>query len=378
MVRITPSTSTNNESRILVTKLLGPLQDEFCNKSAESIYQRLQKFFNCSDTELDPSRTINGILTDLVSHLQGTGFLDERFYSTVEWESCKVIDQDEELLKKANAIREVAVRAETRMEFYYNDILLTAAKNLELESDLSFVERIKVAADLFLYTDNYVDMVDVEADVLSWFWERSGRKGDMHIAFCGSGPLPLTGLLLAVCLGAEVTLIDCCPDAIEASKKLVERWEEIGVIPSGRITHMCANGADVQFVEKKKGEKILASKYGNKYISCDVVFLAALIPNKVKENMAKNVSDLGDKGPLVVLRSAHGLTSRFAYYRTRRSILTQHLSLVGVIAPESHHLGNGNIVDDTEKPLKFFPSNILNSLELYTSNDIKTFVNEIE
>ena len=183
----------------------------------------------------------------------------------------------------------------------------------------------------------------------------------LTVAFVGSGPLPLTGILLALHLNANVILIDCDSDAVQLSLQLVREWENKCILPENRVTVISCDACNLTFASKPTSPTTSQGKA----IYCDVLFVAALIPNAVKESLAQKVGKMGADGPLVVLRTAHGLTARLAYFPSHRNMLRKHLHFVGVVAPLTHHIGNGAIVDDEELPLDFFPTEILNSLEIY-------------
>lgn len=237
-----------------------------------------------------------------------------------------------------------------------------------VDPSLSAIEKVRGASDRFPYTMNYVEMVQTEADVIRSFLNgHEGGKSSkrLNVAFCGSGPLPLTGILLAACMNANVKLIDINSKAVELSDQLIEKWDERGVMSKGQVSSMVADGGDLEFVhsEEARGPEP-STKRGR--VVCDVLFLAALIPNSTKEEIARTVSRAGANGPLVVLRTAHGLTARLAYFQNRRNVMAKHLEFRGLVSPVVHRLDDGHIVDDSEKPFTFFPRDILNSLEVYS------------
>lgn len=351
----------SSDGRHLITQLVGD-QSTTTNLTNPSIYVRLQDYLHQSTIGLDPSPILNSIFSDLVSYLQGSPSIvnlpTNGSFSTVAREVCHVLDTDQKLRARSSTIRELAIRAESRMELYYVQVLLAAGKRRM--TGMSGVEKVHMASRCFPYIDNYVTMVKTEAKVIQKFMDKKciGSR-NMNIAFCGSGPLPFTGILLALYMEVNVTLIDCDAEAVELSTRLIDAWEKNGIIPKGQVSIICANGADVAFNE---------SVAGKESVWCDVLFVAALIPNDVKEVMIRNVCRARENGPLVVLRTAHGLTARFAYFKTKRKTISKYMEFMALVAPRVHEMEGGFIIDDAVRPLEFFTSDILNSLEVYRWN----------
>lgn len=356
-------------------------EDNHCHVGGRgSLYSRLKKFLGEPDESLDPSPTVNSLFSELVSYLQGTGkskdFGGGNRFADVENAVCTQIDSNELLSSRASAIRSLAIRAESRMELFWAQALLQ--EDSIPHSCMSAIDKVWMGSGDFPYTQNYVCMVQKESDIIRSCIHCRSQSGTidcpgsgkaaerLKIAFCGSGPLPLTGILLAVTMDADLTLIDCDPEAIRLSNELIQNWEQREILPSGRIRVMCADGGNVRFSKSIQNHSEVTEKWAtSSTVVCDVLFVAALIPNATKEEIAQNVSEMRGDGPLVVLRTAHGLTARLAYFQNRRHIMTRHLDFIGLVAPITHDLGNGKIVDDDVRPMGFFSPEILNSLELF-------------
>lgn len=353
---------------ILIDRLLGPTNYSSSFDKNPSIHFRLKGLVSKPDHYLDPSPLINSALGELVSYLQGAPNLDlgddTRPFSSIADEVCRLIDSDRLLQHRASTIRTIATRAESRLELFYVRRLLKSTFRPETESA---AQKVILASEDFPYTENYVFMVEKEAQVIECFLDTlrnrqdSPADGELSIAFCGSGPLPLTGILLSAYMNVNVTLVDNDSEAVQYSERLIEKWENDGVIPAGRIKIVLSDCADVHFV--RPGSK---NENGQIAVKCDVVFVAALIPNATKECVLERVSSLKEEGPVVVLRSAHGLTARLAYFRSRRKTMSRYLNFIGTVVPCVHDFGNGFVVDDDVQPMEFFSSEILNSLELYS------------
>lgn len=338
-------------------------------ENISSVYERVRKYLTEPDHCLDPSPEVNEALSDLVALLQGvemkTAKSDEYKFGNLERRICRKIDDNEILTYRANEIRSIAIRAESRMELYWSRRL--AKKRSVVGPQFSFAEKIRIGSEDFPYVTNYIDMVEVESKVIlehlklnkpEWF--NNGRK--LRVVFCGSGPLPLTGFLLSTDLNAIVTLIDRDAESVRLSKQLLRSWEARNIIEPGMVNIILSDGGDLQY-ERSGGPGW--NNADESRIECDILFLAALIPNDVKEKIAFTVSKMREHGPLLVLRTAHGLTARFAYFKNRRSVVEKYLSFEGLVAPEVHKIEGGYIVDDDVKPMGYFPSDILNSLEIF-------------
>ena len=363
----------------LLSRLVGTEELEDCH--GPSIFSRLKHFDPMNESSLDPCPDLNGILSELVSYLQGS-FSSSTFqgqqYSTVESEVCTWIDSSDAYLSRAAFIRCIATTAEARLERYYAMKVLSST--IELKPSMSGVEKLVAASAGFPYVQNYVDMIKKESKVVLSFLERecanvenliqnsrATSAEDIILAFCGSGPIPFSGILFTLNLNCKIVLIDNDKEAAELSRKLLRLYEEWGVIPSGKVRVICANCQDLTY---EKAARVKPSgKNLDSVVKCDVLFVAALIPDEHKVNMFQRLNRQGENSPLVILRTAHGLTARLAYKVAQRQHLTQYMQLRGVVAPTTHKLENGHVVGDSVKPVDFFSSEILNSLEIYTASD---------
>lgn len=364
----------------LIEKLFGSSECDGGQKEFGrcSIFTRLQPFFKCSDEELDPNPVINSALCDLVAVLQGRESVvgkrnGVRSFGSLQEEVCEEIDGRCELQRRARAIREIATRAESRLELHYGR-LLVAAEPVLTDARMSKVERIRTAAYPFPYVENYVTMVDKESRVLRRLirerrtmkrveseGEKKGEDDDeIWVAFCGSGALPLTGIMLTAFENVRVTLIDVDAEAVAVSRALIAKWEREGVIERGRIKVMHADAGEVVF-DGRRGRRREGA------VRVDVVFIAALIENGVKEQMVQAVGRGGGAAPLVVVRTAHGLTARVAYFESWRQRLGAYMKMIAVVVPRTHVREDGGVVDerDGDVRVELFDERILNSLEVY-------------
>jgi hypothetical protein len=242
---------------------------------------------------LQPSDTVNHNLSGLVeiictrftpSAAVAKEQADQHHHDVVD-EVLQRLKDEPSLQEKMLILRDTASFAEGEMElFYCNEILKKTADPVyvaqhQLKEDASVQERMDALKDVlspFPYPDNYEKIVqaevalmkqpldpqffrldDVEAlsqqerDALEGRIEtlkRSAERlvdalGDAHslkrnitslegrsVTFPGSGSLPLTGIMLHICTGAKINLIDIDPDAIAASRQLIGRLGDMGIV----------------------------------------------------------------------------------------------------------------------------------------------------
>lgn len=347
----------------LVTKLTGQISDDNSqDDDSDSIFAHLKKYITAEDYELDPNPHLNNVLHTLVSYLQGRNLTysneSKCSFARLEKLACALIDTSPVRTARAAQILHVACRAESNLEMYYAKRLINSDISFSHDSNLSPVQRIQQAAFSFPYIENYVEMVQVESQYLTKFVRKPMK--DCQIVFCGSGPLPLSGVLLAAVLGCSVVLVDCDENAVNISSQLIQFWERRNVLPYGRISVLKEDCMMLKFNDRHHEIPSILPLF------CDVVFVAALIPHDAKIAVATTASKVEEKSPLLAVRSAHGLTARFAYSPLPVDIIEKvGLSHVGTLAPCVHNLGDGSIVDGIVKPIALFPDSILNSLELF-------------
>lgn len=381
-----------------------------------SVYSQLQPFLDKPDHFLDPCPSINQALSHLVSVLQGThdtssvshdydkDDVDHHDNNTssntniingpieasnklspssrqipfvlIAKQVCQWIDNDSQLLQRAATIRDMAERAEGRLELFYVQKMVdeTIAQLSDLTNDTNitpatkaatYVQRIADASQQFPYINNYLTLVDQEARIIQQY-----KPHPKHIVFCGSGPLPFTGLLFAAhTMASHFTFVDYNLDAVIWSRKLIHKWEQHNVIPKGRISVIHHDASLLQFQFQTSPDAASPAVKDHVLFNCDVLFVAALIPNQVKLNMFKAAQHLQQNTPVIVLRTAHGLTARLAYHSDPSQMFKSYLPLAATVVPQTHALSLDqppHIDNDQRQPVEWFPNEILNTLEIYT------------
>ncbi|WKZ25672.1 MAG: nicotianamine synthase family protein [bacterium] len=195
-----------------------------------------------------PSERVNGIFTDLVN------------LALVANHQLKVGAKDYELLQKS------ASSAEYELEKHWSSKIIK--NGYELKN--------------FPYYNNYLELTKVE-----WNSLLSCKTHHNHnVLFIGSGPLPLTAIILARDYNCDITIIDISSKAIDLSRKLIKK---IGL--NDKITAINADALSFQL-----------------YKNFDVIYLAALagIDRGVKRKILKKIRLDSIKGVHLIARSSFG------------------------------------------------------------------------
>jgi hypothetical protein len=155
--------------------------------------------------------------------------------------------------------------AETLMEFHYAEKFIKDTPNINNLKN-------------FIYWDNYEKLVDIELNKLFEIVERQRLSS---IAFVGSGPLPLSAILLQQQIWRPVVCLDINTEAYNLGKKLIEQYS---------LQH------SLKFV--------LADGASFHYDGYDLVWIASLVPNK--EEVVKRIYETNPNA-IVAIRSVDGI-----------------------------------------------------------------------
>lgn len=134
----------------------------------------------------------------------------------------------------------------------------------------------------FVYYDNYEQLVKMEMHCLLGVDARLDR-----VVFVGSGPLPLSSILLASHCQLPVTNIDYCEDAIRISTDLVHSLHL-----QDKMHFFCGDATEYPF-----------------YQDADVVVLGALVgaDGDAKISFLDRIAEKMKSGAILLVRSAHAL-----------------------------------------------------------------------
>ena len=210
---------------------------------------------------LSPSPEVNALFTDLVTACVPP--------STIDVEQLGPEAQD----MRGRLIR-LCSEAEGLMEAHYSDLLA------DFDNPLDHLK-------LFPYFNNYILLSQLEYGLLA---RHVPGSPPARVAFVGSGPLPLSSLVLAArhLPAASFDNYDICGEANDRARRLVRADEDLSL----RMAFRTSDVADVT----------------RDMAAYDVVFLAALV-GMAAEEKARVVEHLGRHmapGAALVVRSAHG------------------------------------------------------------------------
>lgn len=168
--------------------------------------------------------------------------------------------------EEINQLQILASRAEFELEKFWTEKIILGENNL---SD-------------FPYYKNYIDLTKLELHSLQGCSEHKVHK----LLFAGSGPLPLTAIVLATEHNIKSTIIDNDKEAIVLSRMLLKRLNllsKIEVIEADATTF-------------------------NKYNEFSVIYIAALAGAKdsIKAKIFNQIKLTGNKGTHIIARSSWG------------------------------------------------------------------------
>lgn len=138
---------------------------------------------------------------------------------------------------------------------------------------------------------------------------RPSSPSNQTFAICGSGPLPMTALFLHLFTGARIVLVDNAQTAIERSKRLIDNLERLEILSPGDLTVVPKDAGELRFHKIKPS--VDASPDAT--LSCDAVIIASLVDRETKASIASQFSADPAAPPLLIMRSATGLSAKLAY-----------------------------------------------------------------
>jgi hypothetical protein len=208
--------------------------------------------------DLSPkNETVNKTLSSLVLNLIDKDNLPCAY--------CDRIMCNDKVAPCITPIRNCCQAAECEMEKYWSDYLSKKA-------DLSF-ETLKE----FWYFDQYYHIALKE----NRFIDELSIENP-NFVFIGSGPLPMSGIILNKIKNFDITLVDIDSNAIAMSEKLCSKL-------SKNIAHICSDAVELD------------------YKNYDLVFVASMVSNKPK--LMKKLHE--DKVKHIIIRDAKGFSKLF-------------------------------------------------------------------
>lgn len=215
------------------------------------------------------NEVINNVLGNLVTKMIANGKSSKGLY--------KDISSDKKVSCHFCSLRYLCQKAECEMEEFWAKYFI--------QKEHLFYDDLKE----FLYFNQY-DKISSNEDKIIKKYANNVKK----IAFVGSGPLPMTAIMLNKRNGYQLDLIDKSSRAIELSKSLCKNI-------SNNLNFMCVDALEVDY-----------SKY-------DLVFIASMVTDKMKlidKIHSENVSH-------VVVRDADNFAQLF-YEKLEKKIFSKY------------------------------------------------------
>jgi nicotianamine synthase len=240
--------------------LTNSIQKSFIADKSMSVIDTILNTYKDLSTfsSLAPSPAINQAFENLVRIIK-TPYSQEIISSTLG--DARIKDIQEELYK-------ICAEGESLLEAAWADRVLKS-------------DDVWATLREFPYYQSYVSMVGQEVALLA-------RKSHRAL-FIGSGPLPLTAILLAIQHDMDIVCLDSDSEALFKGARVVEK---LGLCH--RIKFICADGKEFSIPKE-----------------INVTFVAALVGDRVKEKEAviTHVTKTAPQNSAIVLRTAEGLAT---------------------------------------------------------------------
>ncbi|KAL6707005.1 hypothetical protein ACN47E_004955 [Coniothyrium glycines] len=249
--------------------------------AAYQLLTRIQSSYDALEQlpSLAPGERVNTILTDLV----------DLCIQPLSGEQLTQLLGMNQAIALFRRLRPLCAMAEGELEQYWARRIIQAARSSDRPAAHHLSE--------FPYVQNYIDLSRLECSTLDAFLSAPPQ----HVAFIGSGPLPLTSLCMRDRYPhTKIHNIDRDESALQISQDLCK---ELGY-------DMSFAREDVSVDNAYHGD-VRNESHATDWQTFDVVFLAALVGMDTPSKLAI-LSTLALKlrpGTLVVARSARGLRS---------------------------------------------------------------------
>lgn len=243
----------NWASRLFIQRMINTILQQKRDKIL-GIYEELS-----SAKSLKPSERINATFSELVAIVQDTHV-----------DHSKDILDDKEIRLIQNDLRRMSARAESELELFW---VKNALKSADVEKILK----------IFPYYLNYEKMTDLEIENMQLCNVHRNHKA----LFVGSGPLPLSSIMMARKYGISIDNLDMDDEACTLSRELIERIglsEKIGTVRGNILDMHDLTGYQTIFISALTGES-----------------------EQDKARIINHVVERSEKGTHIVMRSVNDL-----------------------------------------------------------------------
>ena len=277
---------------------------------ADLINKRLESSF-LPQGKLD-SYKIKGLREQAKQRVQETKILNERELVGLAMPDLAL---DDEALIKIEMTKILL----SRFPYVRNYELMLLAELAMLQRPLTprFARERRLADKKGDVDDALIERLDLAAaDIAAHFGPAWPLKESMFsqdrsctIAICGSGPLPMTALFLHLFTGTNIVLVDDDQAAVERSKRLIANLELVEILGPGVLTVVQQNAGHVHF----QAPDMSGEASPGMSLVCDAVMMASLVDHDAKASIAAQFSSDAGAPPLLIMRSAAGLSAKLAY-----------------------------------------------------------------
>jgi hypothetical protein len=251
------------------------------------------------EEDLSPAnQQVTNMIARLSQHL--------RAYYTPE--EIKAVLRHEYMVTNQLMLQEKLSQAEFQVELADSQLICGAE-----DSVLDIVARLP-------YWNIYMALVSEELSALRQLNRQAGQMEKSPIVFIGSGPMPLSPIILHLFGEVEVICLEIDPAAYEASCSFLEK---VGLKPKVRV--ILVNGASFD------------------YSSYSRIFVASLVRNKraVLEQISRTSTD-----PLVAVRTAEGMRQIMYEAIDELQLNKQGWRIIGRTSPDGNLVINSTLFLD--------------------------------
>ncbi|MHA7963921.1 nicotianamine synthase family protein [Paenibacillus sp. CAU 1782] len=181
------------------------------------------------------------------------------------------------------------------------------------------------------YWGIYKSLVAAELAALSPYFDHAGHRAELPIVFVGSGPMPLTSIILHQCCGAEIICLDNDLAAYESSCFLLN---QAGLSHSVKV----ALG---------KGEEFHYSPFS-------IIVVASMVRNK--SAVLARIRETS-RNPIVAIRTAEGMRQIRYEAIDEGALMEQGWEIVARTSPDPNLVINSTLILRRQNTVASVPAN---------------------
>nr|XP_043624865.1 nicotianamine synthase-like [Erigeron canadensis] len=224
------------------------------------IYDKISKL-----ETLKPSKNVDTLFTELV-------------HTCIPPSSIDISNLPYNIQEIRSRLIRLCGEAEGHLEGHFSNLLATTFSNP--------VNHL----DVFPYYSNYIKLTRIEYDILIQYYPAQDNGPPKRVAFVGSGPLPLTSIVLA---------------SYHLKDTIVHNYD---IDPLANSMASCLVSSDPDLSKRMVFHTIDILDVTDELKEYDVIFLAALVGMDIDEKVkvVQHLAKYMAPGSILMLRSAHG------------------------------------------------------------------------